>query len=91
MTSDSRAASRDTLAAMRDTAEALEVTEAALHRAADESPDPAAAARLDRLGDAITAEAKDIARRAGSLPPTPAIDRTASEPTREPGETRAAR
>jgi len=77
MTSDSRAASRDTLAAMLDTAVALEATEAALHRTADESPDPETAARLDRLGDAITAQAKDIARRAGNLPPNPPIDRTA--------------
>lgn len=76
MTTDSRAASRSTLAAMLDTAVALEATEAVLHRAADESPDPQAAARLDRLGDAITAQAKDIARRAGNLPPDPPIDRT---------------
>jgi uncharacterized membrane protein len=75
MTSDSRAASRDTLAAMLDTAVALEATEAALHRTADELPDPEAAARLDRLGDAITAQAKDIARRAGELPPNPPVDR----------------
>jgi hypothetical protein len=76
---------------MLDTAVALEATEAALHRAADESPDPATAARLDRLGDAITAEAKDIARRAGSLPPNPPIDRTANGSTRGPGETPAGR
>jgi hypothetical protein len=76
MTSDSRAASRDTLAAMLDTAAALEATEAVLHRAADESPNPETAARLDRLGDEVTDRAKDIARRAGNLPPNPPIDRT---------------
>ncbi|MEU4427131.1 hypothetical protein AB0F81_41455 [Actinoplanes sp. NPDC024001] len=53
---------------MHNTAEALERAEDTLHRSADASPDEATAVRLDRLGDAVTAEAQEIARRADSLP-----------------------
>jgi hypothetical protein len=49
---------------MRDTAEALEEVEAVLHRSADASPDRRTSDRLHRLGDAVTAQAEDIARRA---------------------------
>jgi hypothetical protein len=76
MTADPRAASRDTLSAMVETAVALEATEAVLHGIAAESRDPATTERLDRLGDHVTAQAKDIARRAGNLPPNPPSDRT---------------
>jgi len=60
---------RRTAATMHDTAEALETAEDTLHRSAAASPDAATAARLDRLGDAVTAEARDIARRADDLSP----------------------
>jgi hypothetical protein len=53
---------RRTAETMHDTAEALERAEQTLHRSADASPDDATAGRLDRLGDAVTAEARDIAR-----------------------------
>lgn len=69
MTTESRRQPRGTLAAMLETAVALEATEAVLHRTAEESPDPVAAERLHKLGDAVTEKAKDIARRAGNLPP----------------------
>ena len=69
MTTDSAPRPRGTLATMLDTAVALEATEAVLHRTAEASPDPAAAERLHELGDRVTAKAKDIARRAGELPP----------------------
>jgi hypothetical protein len=57
----------DTAASMRRTAAALECTEAALHRSAEASPDRSATDRLDRLGDDVTAQAKDIERRADRL------------------------
>jgi hypothetical protein len=64
---------RRTAKTMHDTAEALEQAEATLHRSADVSPDPATAQRLDRLGNTVTAEAKNIDRRADELsPPTSA-------------------
>jgi hypothetical protein len=62
---------RRTAATMRDTAEALERAEQTLHRSADASPDDATAGRLDRLGDAVTAEARGIAHRADDLSPPP--------------------
>ena len=69
MISDEGTASRDrTAAAMHDTAEQLELAEAILHRSAEESPDPATAARLHTLGDEVTAQAHAIDRRADSLP-----------------------
>ncbi|GAA4975936.1 hypothetical protein [Actinoplanes utahensis] len=52
---------------MRHTAEELECAEETLHRSASASPDQRTAERLDRLGDAVTAEARAIARRAGNL------------------------
>jgi hypothetical protein len=58
---------RRTAQTMHDTAEALERAEATLHRSADASPDAVTAQRLDRLGDAVTAEAKAIDRRADDL------------------------
>jgi hypothetical protein len=57
----------DTAASMRRTAAALECTEAALHRSADASPDRPTTDRLHRLGDDVTAQAKDIERRADRL------------------------
>jgi hypothetical protein len=56
---------------MQDAAEALERAEQTSHRSAHASPDAATAGRLDRLGDAVTAEATDIARRADKLAPRP--------------------
>ncbi|MEV0902180.1 hypothetical protein [Actinoplanes sp. NPDC049802] len=64
---------------MYDTAEALERAEQTLHRSADASPDDATAARLDRLGDAVTTEAEDISRRAERLSP-----RTHTPPSSSP-------
>jgi hypothetical protein len=64
---------RRTANTMHDTAEALERAEATLHRSADEAADAATAQRLDRLGDAVTAEAKDIDRRADELSPRSAL------------------
>ncbi|GAA2710394.1 hypothetical protein Apa02nite_082060 [Actinoplanes palleronii] len=52
---------------MHDTADQLEITEAMLHRSAEESPDPATRARLHALGDRVTARAKEIGRRADRL------------------------
>jgi hypothetical protein len=62
---------RDTAATMRDTAQKLEQSEAILHDSAERSPDPATARRLHRLGDEVTRRAKDIDRRADSLPAPP--------------------
>jgi hypothetical protein len=56
---------------MHDTAEQLEVAEAILHRSADEAPNPATGARLHGLGDQVTAQAKDIDRRADRLAERP--------------------
>ena len=56
-----------TAAALHDTADSLEDAEAVLHRSAEESPDPSTTARLHRLGDQVTARAKDIDRRAAEL------------------------
>jgi hypothetical protein len=53
---------------MRDTAADLEAAEDVLHHSADEAPNPGTAVRLDALGDAVTAQAKNIARRADNLP-----------------------
>ena len=58
---------RTTTEIMLATAEALERSEAILHRSAEDSPDQATSKRLHELGDAVTQEAKDIARRAGAL------------------------
>ncbi|GAA0716214.1 hypothetical protein Drose_36255 [Dactylosporangium roseum] len=52
-----RARTADT---MRNTAQQLEEAEATLHRSARRSPDAATGQRLDRLGDAVTAEAQAI-------------------------------
>jgi hypothetical protein len=57
-----------TAASMHSTAERLEVAEALLHRSAERSPDAATRGRLHRLGDAVTAEARDIDQRADRLP-----------------------
>ncbi|MFI1996456.1 hypothetical protein [Actinoplanes sp. NPDC020271] len=59
---------------MHDTAERLEVAEAILHRSAEESPDPAAATRLHSLGDQVTAQAKNIGRRADQIE-QPSVER----------------
>jgi ElaB/YqjD/DUF883 family membrane-anchored ribosome-binding protein len=56
-----------TASAMYDTAERLEIAEDILHRSAERSPDAATNARLHRLGSEVTAQAKDIARRADDL------------------------
>ncbi|MDI6099354.1 hypothetical protein QLQ12_12200 [Actinoplanes sp. NEAU-A12] len=58
---------RRTASAMRDTADQLETVEARLHQSAEESPDPETGARLHELGDEVTAQAKDVERRAGLL------------------------
>ncbi|WP_328472839.1 hypothetical protein OHA21_10965 [Actinoplanes sp. NBC_00393] len=52
---------------MHDTAEQLEVVEDRLHHIAEESPDPGTTVRLHALGDQVTAQAKDIDRRADRL------------------------
>jgi hypothetical protein len=65
MTSPDRTAS--TAARMQDTAADLEVTEAALHRSAEASPDQRTTDRLHRLGDQVTAESRAIAARAEEL------------------------
>ena len=52
---------------MSSTAQRLEEAEATLHRSARRSPDAATARRLDRLGDAVTAEAEAIDQRADRL------------------------
>ena len=67
--SDTRASLRETTDSMHRTAAELEETEAALHRSAEASPDRRTCDRLHRLGDAVTAEAKNIDRRADKLTP----------------------
>jgi hypothetical protein len=52
---------------MHGTADRLEVAEAILHRSAEESPNDAVTTRLHALGDQVTAQARDIARRAERL------------------------
>jgi hypothetical protein len=52
---------------MHDTAEQLEVVEDRLHHIADEAPDPGTRVRLHTLGDQVTAQAKDIEKRADRL------------------------
>jgi hypothetical protein len=54
---------------MRDTAEALERSEAILHDSAERSPDAATTARLHRLGDEVTRQAKKIQHRADGVQP----------------------
>jgi hypothetical protein len=54
---------------MHDTAEALERSEAILHDSAERSPDEETRRRLHRLGDEVTRQARDIDKRADSLPP----------------------
>lgn len=56
-----------TAAVLRSTAEQLEDAEATLHRSARRSPDAATGRRLDRLGDAVTAEARSIDERADRI------------------------
>ena len=56
-----------TAAVMHGTAEALERSEAALHRRADAARDSKTTQRLDDLGDRVTAQAKDLERRARRL------------------------
>lgn len=67
MTTEPMREARRTAETMHDTAEALERAEDTLHRSADASPDKATATRLNRLGDAVTAEAEAIDRRADNL------------------------
>jgi hypothetical protein len=55
---------RDTAETMRETAEALERSEAILHDSAEKSPDAETTQRLHALGDEVTRQAKEIARRA---------------------------
>ncbi len=56
-----------TAAAMCATAEALDPAVAGLHASARRSPDEQQAARLHQLGDEVTAQARDIARRVDRL------------------------
>jgi hypothetical protein len=56
-----------TVAAMYDTAERLEVAEAILHQSAEASPNEETTARLHALGDEVTAQARNIDRRADRL------------------------
>jgi hypothetical protein len=56
-----------TAAVMHDTAERLEVAEAILHRSAEQSPDTGTTDRLHALGDQVTAQARDVDRRADRL------------------------
>jgi hypothetical protein len=65
---------------MRATAKQLEVGEAILHRSADASPDEGTSARLDALGDKVTAQAHRIDRRADRL--AAAVPRERSRPGR---------
>ena len=68
MTSDEETSPAErTAATMHDTAERLEIAEAILHRSADECPNTDTAARLHALGDQVTAQARDIDRRADRL------------------------
>jgi hypothetical protein len=62
-------ASSDTSLSAAQTGSVRVTAEATLHGSADAAPDTAAAQRLDRLGDAVTAEAKDIDRPADELSP----------------------
>ncbi|MEV4281532.1 hypothetical protein [Actinoplanes xinjiangensis] len=76
MTSEPVRDARWTAQTMHDTAETLERAERTLHRSADASPDAATAGRLNRLGDAVTAEADNIDRRADTwrhAHPPPAV------------------
>lgn len=57
----------DTVKTMHDTAAALEEVEDTLHRSAEAHPNETTAERLHLLGDAVTAEAKKIDRRADRL------------------------
>ncbi len=69
MATDNDTAARTTAAAMHDTAGALETTEDTLHDSAERTPDPRARARLRRLADDVSAEARKIDKRADELPP----------------------
>jgi hypothetical protein len=57
---------------MRETSEVLERAAQTPYRSAEALPDAGTADRLNRLGDAVIAEAKDIARRAEKLTLRPA-------------------
>jgi hypothetical protein len=61
----------DTVQTMHETAEELEGAEAVLHRSAEASPNETTAERLHVLGDAVTAQAKAIDRRADQLSRSP--------------------
>jgi hypothetical protein len=65
----SAGSSKRTAAAMHDTAEQLEEAEATLHGSAEAARDQATTERLHQLGDEVTAQAKDIDRRADRLEP----------------------
>lgn len=54
---------------MRDMADSLERSEASLHANAERSPDAETRRRLHALGDAVTREAKAIAKRAEAIAP----------------------
>jgi hypothetical protein len=56
-----------TVAAMYDTAEQLQVSAGTLHGSAQASPNETSTARLNALGDEVTAQADDIDRRADRL------------------------
>jgi hypothetical protein len=66
-TDEQTTAGERTSAAMNDTADELEVAEAILHDSAERSPNTGTTARLHALGDQVTAQAHDIARRADQL------------------------
>lgn len=58
---------QSTAETIRETAAALERSEDVLHASAERSPDPAAARRLDDLGDAVTRHARQLAERAEAI------------------------
>jgi glycerate-2-kinase len=67
LTRDEQKRSTTTVNTMRRTAKALEEAEDSLHRSAEQAPVAGIADRLHGLGDVVTAEARDIARRAEDL------------------------
>jgi hypothetical protein len=70
-TDEETTAAERTTAAMHATADELEVAEAILHHSAERSPDVDTTIRLHTLGDQVTAQAHDIARRADQVTDEP--------------------
>ena len=81
-TDEQATAAERTSAAMHDTADKLEVAEAILHHSAERSPDAGTTARLHALGDQVTAQARDIARRADRLTAEPNQAQRSGQATR---------